>query len=92
MRPKEVAFDIWLRLEQTASVNPFKTTAARFNSTLNRLLKDGSIVRLRRGVYALSEDSQFEVFRESMMADCRTDPQDTAFVTASVGAAPSGWL
>ena len=83
MRPKELAFDIWSRLEQTASVNPFKTTAARFSSTLNRLLNDGCIVRLRRGVYALSEDSRYELFRDSMMALCTNEPEDTASVTAA---------
>ena len=92
MRPNQLACDLWLRLDQGRGPNPFKTSEyIPIRSTLNGMLKDGSVVKLRRGVYALSEDSRYELFRDSMMALCTNEPEDTAFVAASDGAAPSGW-
>ena len=83
MRPNQLACDIWLRLDQGCSPNPFKTSEyIPIRSTLNGMLKDGSVVKLRRGVYSLSEDSRFELFRELMMALCTNEPEDTAFLTA----------
>jgi hypothetical protein len=93
MKPTELCCDIWLRLEQAFDPNPYKAgDQIRVKAMLNRLVKDGGGVKLRRGVYALSDDSRYELFRDSMMRLCTNEPDDTASVTASVGAAPSGWL
>jgi hypothetical protein len=86
MKPTELCSDIWLRLEQAFDPNPYKAgDQIRVKAMLNRLVKDGTVVKLRRGVYALSEDSRFELFRELMMALCTNEPEDTAFVTVSPG-------
>jgi hypothetical protein len=93
MTPNGLCCDIWIRLEQAPDPNPFKPgDDIRIKAMLNRLVKDGTVVKIRRGVYALSEDSRYESFRDSLMALCSTEPDDTASVTASVGAAPSSWL
>ena len=84
MAPNEVACDVWLRLEEASDANPFTTSEyIPIRATLNRLFKEGSVVRLRRGVYALSEDSRYELFRDAMMALCENEPVDTASVTAA---------
>src|SRR5471030_2507084 len=66
MKPTELCCDIWLRLEQAFDPNPYKAgDQIRVKAMLNRLVKDGGGVKLRRGVYALSDDSRYELFRDS---------------------------
>ena len=83
MTPTELACDIWLRLDEAPDANPFETSEyIPLRSTLNAMFKEGSVVKLRRGVYALSDDARYDVFRESTMALCTNEPGDAAFVAA----------
>jgi hypothetical protein len=86
MRLDEVEFDIWIRLEESPNPNPFAAPEGlRIKATLNQLLKDGSVIKPERGVYALSNDSRYEWFREAVIALCANEPDDSAFVTAPGG-------
>ena len=80
--PNQLAFDIWLRLKESYNPNSFKAgDDIKVKQTLKRLFKDGSVVKLRRGIYALSDDARHELFRDSMMALCMNEPEDTASTT-----------
>ena len=86
MTPNGLCCDIWIRLEEGPDPNPFKPgDDIRVKAMLNRLVKDGTVVKIRRGVYALSEESRYDLFRDSMMVLCENEPPDTAFVAASAG-------
>jgi hypothetical protein len=73
MGPNQLACHVWSRLDEAPGLNPFKTSEyIPIRATLKRLLEDGSVVRLRRGVYALSQDSQYDLFREAALKLCAT--------------------
>ena len=86
MRLDELACDIWIRLEKSPNPNPFEAPdEIRIRATLKRLLKDGSVVKIRRGVYDLSEDSRYELFRGEMIERCINEPHDSTSEVTSVG-------